>query len=266
MKKLINVAFLIVSCILTTHAQDKYQELIIPLTDPAKPGTLKVNLHSGSMKVTGYSGKDVIIRVGTEQKEIERESKNGLRRIPNRSLGLSAKEDNNYVSVNSDNYNKEINLEIQVPTNFDLKLSGHNGDGILVENINGELDVEHHNDDITLIDISGSAVVNTHNGDIKVKFNSVTADTPMAFTTFNGDVDITFPANFKATFKMQSQRGEMYTDFDLNIKTSPPKRESNKQDGVYRISLQEWTIGDVNGGGPEILYKTYNGDIIIRKK
>ena len=94
MKKLINVTFLIVSCLLTTHAQDNnYQELIIPLTNPVKPGTLKVNLHSGSMKISGYSGKDVIIRVGTEQKEIERESKNGLKRIPNRSLGLSAKED-----------------------------------------------------------------------------------------------------------------------------------------------------------------------------
>ena len=39
-----------------------------------------------------------------------------------------------------------------------------------------------------------------------------------------------------------------------------------EQDGVYRISLTEWTIGDINGGGAEILYKTYNGDIIIKKR
>ena len=140
MKRLINVIFLILSCSLTAYTQDKYQELVIPLTNPDKPGTLKVNLRSGSMKVSGYSGKDVIIKVGTEQKEIAQESKNGLRMIPNRSLGLTAREEDNYVTVNSENFNKEINLEIQVPTKFDLKLSGHNGEGIIVENINGELD------------------------------------------------------------------------------------------------------------------------------
>ena len=37
-------------------------------------------------------------------------------------------------------------------------------------------------------------------------------------------------------------------------------------DGVYKISVEEWVIGDINGGGPEMTFKSFNGVILIRKK
>ena len=94
----------------------------------------------------------------------------------------------------------------------------------------------------------------------------VTPDTPMAFTSWNGDVDITFPSTVKATFKMRSDRSDILTDFDLELRRDQSRDAGKREDGVYKISIEEWTIGDVNGGGPEMLFKTYNGDVIIRKK
>ena len=36
--------------------------------------------------------------------------------------------------------------------------------------------------------------------------------------------------------------------------------------GVYKVVVDDWKRGEVNGGGPEFTMKNYNGDILIRKK
>jgi len=36
--------------------------------------------------------------------------------------------------------------------------------------------------------------------------------------------------------------------------------------GVYKVVIDDWKRGEVNGGGAEITMKNYNGDILIRKK
>jgi hypothetical protein len=269
MKKIIKSALYIFSGILMSlyvSAQGNEQELVVPLSNPSQPGRLIVSLNSGIIRVTGYPGKDVVIGVSTDQKEFESESRDGLKQIPNNSLGLSAREEDNVVRVNSENWNREINLSIQVPANFNLNLKGLNDGEIRVENVNGEMDVNYLNGDVTLVNVSGSAVVSSQNGDVKVSFDNIKADTPMAFSSFNGDVDVTFPAGLKATLKMRSDHGELFTDFDMNIKKSAPKVENNREDGVYKISMEDWVIGEVNGGGPEMTFKTFNGDILIRKK
>ncbi len=268
MKKLKTLIVLLMTILLAwdIQAQNQGDELIVPLSDPGKPGILKASLHTGNIKVIGYSGNEVIITVTTDEKEISRVSRDGLRRIPNSSFGISAREEDNYVTVSSSNINKEINLNIQVPRKFSLKLRSHNGDYITVENIEGEVDVNFHNGDIRLENIAGSAICGSHNGDITVGFTSITADTPMAFTTYNGDVDITFPGTLKADLKMRSDRGEILTGFDVDLQKKQPKKEGNRESGVYRVSIEAWVTGKVNGGGPEMLFKSYNGDILIRKK
>ncbi|NQU87514.1 MAG: DUF4097 family beta strand repeat protein [Mariniphaga sp.] len=242
------------------------QELVVPLTNAGESGTLDVNIMYGSIKVVGTSVKDVIINVSTEQKKVEESSKNGLKRIANNSFGLTAKEEDNYVKVNTDLSNKNVMLEIQVPQNFNLKLSALNDGEITVDNINGELEIHHVNGGISLTNVSGSAVVNTTNGDVKVSFADITENTPMAFITFNGDVDVTFPANLKASVKMQSNMGEIFTDFDMVMKKGTPKEVKDTEKGVYKVSLEEWIRGDINGGGPEMTFKNFQGDIIIRSK
>ncbi|HBX67548.1 MAG TPA: hypothetical protein DEG32_15835, partial [Balneolaceae bacterium] len=71
--------------------------------------------------------------------------------------------------------------------------------------------------------------------------------------------------NAKFTAKMKTEWGEVLTNFDMDINRTPSKTEENK-DGEYRVSVNKWITGKVNGGGPEYLFKTLHGDISIRKK
>ena len=88
----------------------------------------------------------------------------------------------------------------------------------------------------------------------------------MSFNTYNGDVDVTFPGSMKGSFKLKTSRGEILSGFDMAITKSEPIKKTNTKSGTYKVSLDDWVRGDVNGGGPEIVMKTYNNDIYIRKK
>jgi hypothetical protein len=60
--------------------------------------------------------------------------------------------------------------------------------------------------------------------------------------------------------------GDIFTDFDMVMKKGAPKEEKNSEKGIYKVSLEEWIRGDINGGGPEMTFKNFQGDIIIRSK
>ncbi|MDZ7717684.1 MAG: hypothetical protein U5K72_02545 [Balneolaceae bacterium] len=102
------------------------------------------------------------------------------------------------------------------------------------------------------------------NGDITASFNNI-GDNPMAFSNVQGDIDITLPSDAGVTAKMRSEWGEVYTDFQMEIDRS--NRESIEADtDVYRVSINNWITGRINGGGPEYMFKTLRGDIYLRKR
>jgi DUF4097 and DUF4098 domain-containing protein YvlB len=88
----------------------------------------------------------------------------------------------------------------------------------------------------------------------------------MSFSTFNGDIDLTFPSTLKATLKMKTEQGEIFTGFDVNITSRGPVQKKDAQGGVYKVVVDEWKHGEINGWGPEITMKNYNGEILVRKK
>lgn len=252
---------------------DTKEQLVVPLSDPGKPGTLHVGLINGSIHVTGYTGKDVIIdavlAAQRDRKDDGRgndQATNGMKRISmSNSLDVSAEERDNTVNVNANTMKQPVNLTIKVPQQFSLKVSTINNGEIVVENVNGELEVNNVNGAIHLNNIAGSAVANTVNGAVKATFKRVDAEAPMAFSTLNGDVDITFPATAKMTVKLKTDQGDIYTDFDIDMDKSQPKVNRSAQNGMYRVNVDDWVQGKVNGGGREIMMKNMHGNIYIRK-
>jgi DUF4097 and DUF4098 domain-containing protein YvlB len=90
----------------------------------------------------------------------------------------------------------------------------------------------------------------------------------MSFSSMNGNIDVTFPADLKANVKMQSDRGEIFSDFEIKIRensTQPIVEDSRSRNGKYRVRLDKAVYGAINGGGPEIQFKNFNGAIYIRK-
>ena len=87
----------------------------------------------------------------------------------------------------------------------------------------------------------------------------------MAFSTLNGNVDVALPVNTKTNLRMKSDRGNVYSDFDIDIDRSGSKTERDTQNGLYKLKLEDWIIGKINGGGAELLAKNMTGNIFIRK-
>ncbi len=246
------------------------EQLAIPLSKPGEPGKLEVGVLRGSMQITGYDGKEVIIKYSGNELSLKKEKSvtpEGLRRISSNSVGFDVEEDNNVVEIGGISPMHDISFEISVPRNFSLDLSTVNGDGITVENVNGTLELSNVNGEISLINVGGSAVVNTVNGKIKATFNSVSENEPMAFSNLNGDIDVTLPAEAALTAKMKSEWGEIFTDFDMEINRNDDNRLNQSSNaGTYKVSINNWIYGTINGGGPEYLFKSMRGNIYIRKK
>ncbi len=264
-------SFLLLSIILMNKAvaqSEAKDQITVPLTDPTKPYSLTVKLINGSIKVASYAGKEIIIeaQAAAGKKDESKTNAEGMKRIvADNGLELTAEENNNKIIVHSDSWKRAVNLTLKVPQGGNLKLHTINNGDITVDNINGEMEVNNVNGAIKLSNISGSVVANTVNGNIITTFKSVDAKAPMAFTTLNGNVDITFPATIKTNVKLKSDDGEILSDFDIDIDKAQPKTNTTREKGMYKIKIEDWIYGKINGGGPEIMMKNMFGNIYLRK-
>jgi DUF4097 and DUF4098 domain-containing protein YvlB len=112
--------------------------------------------------------------------------------------------------------------------------------------------------------VAGSVVADTHNGAIRVVLTRIATDKPMAFTSWNGTVDVTLPASAKANLKLRSDKGEIYSQFEMQRR--PDATPQARTDGrTTRIEVNQSVYGAINGGGPEFELRTYNGDIYVRR-
>lgn len=253
-----------------TFASSAQDQVVVPLSKPGEPGKLSLGLVRGSIQVKGYDGKEVIIKYSGARRESEKSKSvtaGGLRRISDNSVGFEVEEENNKVEIGGVSPMQQISFTISVPHNFSLELSAVDGGDIIVENVSGEMEISNVNGGIILNNVSGSAVVNTVNGEIKANFSKVQEGSPMAFSNLNGDIDVTLPANASLTAKMKSERGEVFTDFEMDIKRTDKDRiNKSSGSGTYKVSVNNWIYGTINGGGPEYLFKSLQGNIYIRKK
>ena len=249
-------------------AQDNTDKPItVSFSDPSKPGTLKVHLMQGAITVKAYNGKEVIIqsrgRTSTNKGRRSPEEIQGLHRLDVSVGGLTVEEANNVMEISAGIMNS-VDLEIQLPTKTNLNLSTLNGGGIVVEGVDGDIDVNNNNGKVTLNDVSGTVLAHSLNGDVRASLKRVTADKPMSFTSLNGDVDVTLPADLKANVKLRTDNGDVYTDFDVKIqpRSAPVVERSN---GHYRVQTDRNILGTINGGGPDFVLQTSNGKVFIRK-
>lgn len=281
------VAMMMLLITAAAYAQDT-GEIPVPLTDPAKRTKIKVYINYGSVTVKGTARKDVLVKYSQRSDDDHndddddddddnrnrnnnnnngnKDSKNGLRRIGGGTLDLEVSENANYVKIQSDSWSNRCDLTIEIPSGADMNVHTYNDGDIIISNVQGEIELNNYNGEIAAENISGSVVATTYNGEIKVTFDKITEGTPMSFVTYNGDIDVTFPATLKASLKMKTQQGEILTGFDVKLTPVNPVIKDSKAGGTYKVTLDEWVRGDVNGGGPEFIMRNYNGDILVRKK
>jgi Putative adhesin len=257
-------------------AQDNGDKITVPFGDAAKPRTMIVKMMNGGITIRGYEGRDAIVESTTRSSS--RSSKGirqqppgteGMRRIDNNSGGLDITSDNNIVTIHG-GMSRSTDVVIQVPSQTSLKLETLNGGAIVVENIAGEIDAQNMNGAVTINNVSGSVLANSMNGKVTVSLTKVTPNKTMSFSTMNGTIDVTLPADVKANLKMKTDNGDIWTDFpDIKLDGShAPTIEDSRKNGTgrYHVKVDKSMYGTINGGGPEMQFVTYNGSIVIHKK
>jgi hypothetical protein len=295
--RLAGVMILLWAAGLADNAQESQADhAVVSFSNPAKPGTVEVDISEGSITVRGYEGKDVIIdarwrekvltkeeQVGQEElaeeeeeidqeelarKKAQAEKAKGMKMLEVESMGLTVEEEENVIQVDVEEGKRAVDLLLQVPFSTSLRLSCRDDErGVTVEGVNGEIEVDTSNGPILLTNVSGPVVADSSDGEIKAVFGKVTPGKPMSFSSMDGDIDITLPLDVKASLKMKTDEGQIFTDFDVRLTPSQQKEEEDerKEGGGYRVAFEKVTLGLINGGGAEIQLTTYEGNIYIRK-
>src|SRR4051795_3148543 len=113
-----NIAIISLSCALTALAQEK---ISVPLTNPSQPATIKANLVSGSIRVTGGTGREVVVT--TSERSSRRGQRDGappgMKRIGGQP-GVDIEESHNIVTISSGGMGDGGDFVIEVPVNTNL--------------------------------------------------------------------------------------------------------------------------------------------------
>ena len=194
----------------------------MPFSDPSRPGKIEVELLSGAITVRGENRRDVaiVMRQRPEKPSVQAPAPPGLRRLQ-QVAGFEVSEERNEIKIEGSSFRRSGALELRVPQRVNLELNTVNDGTITVENVEGEIEIENVNGPVVLTNVAGSVVANSVNGGVTAKLTRVMADKAMAFTSLNGPVDVTLPPTIKANLKLRSDQGEIFTDFDVQLRPAP---------------------------------------------
>jgi hypothetical protein len=256
---------------------------------------VKVNVMSGSIAVRVGPGRDVVVATTAVERGRDDRARNtrdrsgadpadGLHRLTPPG-GVDIEEENNTVSISAPVLAGPMNVTIQVPAATSLVLRAVTGGEVTVDGVSGSIEVLNVNGSIRLTDVGGPVVAHATNGTVAVTLRQLAAGKPMSFTSFNGNVDVTLPGPSRANLKMRSGRGDVYTDFDVQLTPAPAgaragdqRHDDSRSSGQdnraagdskdkpkYRLEMERSIYGTINGGGPDFELRTFNGNVYLRK-
>jgi hypothetical protein len=223
----------------------------------------KVVFEMDKSKVTieGYDGDELVVTALNVKQPPKRAQ--GLKPLyntaeDNSGVGLSVTQENNVMRiVKASRHDARYNIKVPRKTAIMYEEVNWNGGNLSVANIEGDVEVKLNNSSMKLTNISGPISANTTNGNIIVTFKDLSQTKPSSIRATNGHIDVALPASTKANFKMSTHNGEIYTDFDVDLK--------NKGD-LKRLAGGNTIEGVTNGGGVQLILSSINSDIYLRKK
>ena len=243
----------------------------IPLSDPSREATVKVNIYKGSIAVKGYDGKEIIVDTeypgNRKPEKLHQADTTGLKRMA--VSGVTAfDEDNNTVTIRNNSLSNPASFALRVPRHTTLVLNVLTDGDIKIEQVHGEMEVNAIGGNVTLTDVSGSVVAHAMSGDVNVTLKEIDPGKPMSFSSMSGNIDVTFPEDLKANVSMSTVNGgEIYSGFDIKVDSTRDRvtADDSEKEAGSGLKIGSSVKGSINGGGPEIQFRTYSGNIYIRK-
>jgi len=244
-------------------------------------GVVAVYNVDGFIKVEGYAGNKVIMEIDeTIRAKSEEQLEKGKKEF---KMGFDEKADSlvaytaapydtrpheNWYNTDDHDRHYSIKLEytLKVPYNVSLRVSTVNNGTVEVKDVSGSLKVNNVNGPIAIVNAKGTSDVRTVNGGITVNYLALPPDA-CNYSTINGKLEITYPANFAANMQFKSMNGEFYTDFpDTEVLPTRAIVTQNKNANGTQYKLDKTTQIKVGTGGKLFKFETLNGNIYIKKQ
>ena len=220
--------------VLLTAARAQDTGGTIKFSDPAKPGTLKIVVGHGDIRIKGEDTAEISVK--SDVKPVKsKPRKDGLREIAAAS-SYSLKEKDNVVTLDALSEGgwagSPSDFHISVPRATMIVVSSAFGGDITCAGITGDLEIKCLSGEVRLEDVTGGALVETMNGEIRANIRELHDGKPLSFTSMNGEVILRVPADAKANVRLRTQNGSILTDFDdkaLVTKTENSPRTSSSR-------------------------------------
>jgi hypothetical protein len=116
--------------------------------------------------------------------------------------------------------------------------------------------------------VGGSILAHSLHGGLSATVVRLDSQKPSSFSTFNGRIDLTLPADLHANLNMRSDQGDVYLDqgFDFKPLANPSGGVQRSESvGMIKLKLDNTARGAINGGGVEINIRSFNGSILVHK-
>ena len=141
-----------------------------------------------------------------------------------------------------------VHYTITAPRAASWKIRNHNAKAE-IRDVNAALELDTHNGSVWVANLGGPLQLNMHNGDAHIDFASFTHGSRV--DTHNATVELALPATSRFDFHSRGHNLRVDSDFPATARSS---------DFRHDVS------GHVNGGGPELLLNSHNGDFRLRSK
>ena len=227
------------------------------------------------LTILGVAGSELSVG-GTAAEESRDDRAAGLRKISasglkdNTGVGLSITESDGRIVVQQ--VGGEGNgVTVRIPNSATIRVeqSTYRGEDLTIKDFTGSLDVSMMYHTVHLDNVTGPTAVNAVYGDIVAKWAAVPTQEVRLHSTYS-EVDVTLPAATKANVRLSTGYGNMYTDFDIQLKANTvaaaatPRDEPDfdRPDEAPRDMLS----GTINGGGPLMSLTATYSNLYLRKQ
>ena len=214
--------------------------------NPKGERNIKIHLKNSNITVVGSDIPDVVITASKGGGSANNQPNSDLR-VETSDSGL------NISKISEDKYTYLI--KVPRKTNIFFEEEFREPGKILISDIEGKIQVRSWVSAIVLRKVTGPVEASSNAADISVEFSSLNPNAANTIISLGRAVDITLPADTKASLDSEAVIGKVTSDFDLGVE--------NKE-ALYQVGSVRAIHCKINGGGPEITIKA--NEITIHRK
>ena len=234
---------------------------------PKSAAKVRVTTIAGDLMLESYAGKDIVVS-GTKADHDDDDDNDtkGLQLVngsgvqDNTGFGINITETDGTVVIRGLASNKNEDIKIMIPEKMNITVSskGWVASGIKMTGFKSEVEVKSEYASVVLNNVTGPVVLNVTYGQVKAVFDKVNQEKPISLIATYNDLDVTLPADTKADLQLESDYGNVYTDFQIAL-------EKTGGDDLEPVKTKD-VKGKINSGGVKIHLESPYKNVYLRKK